>query len=119
GIQIMSTSPDYWFCFGANYAQSRERFIAAASSVGARLTQYVHPHEKGPDGGTLSVDVAVLGRHDAPRQFLALSGTHGLEGPAGAAVQIAWLVSGQAKSLPEDVAVVLVHAINPYGWAHQ
>lgn len=115
----MSTPPDYWLCFSTSYAQSRTRFIAAAQSANARLAQYVHPYEKEPNGSSLSVDVAILGRIDAPRQLLALSGTHGLEGPAGAAVQIAWLGSEQAKALPEDVAVILVHAINPYGWAYQ
>ena len=49
------------------------------------------------------------------RGLLVISGTHGVEGFAGSMCQTAWLSEGAA--LPDDLAVVLVHAINPYGFA--
>jgi hypothetical protein len=44
-----------------------------------------------------------------------VSGTHGVEGFAGSLCQRAWLRDG--VDLPRDLAVVVVHAINPYGFA--
>ncbi|AKM31097.1 deacylase [Pandoraea faecigallinarum] len=113
----MSGQPTWWQVFGVDYAHARQRFRAAADRAGATLTSYVHPSAKAPDGGELSVDVARLGAAHAPHQLLAISGTHGLEGGAGSAVQTAWLAHA-AGTLPPDVAVTFVHAINPYGFAH-
>jgi hypothetical protein len=52
---------------------------------------------------------------DARRALLTVSGTHGVEGYAGSACQVAWLRAPPA--LPPKTAAVLVHAINPYGFA--
>jgi hypothetical protein len=113
----MSGLIDYWHCFAADYAAARTRFRDAARLARAKFATYTHPHAKGPDGLELSVDVARVGPVTARRQLLAISGTHGLEGAAGSAVQVAWL-SVAARALPDDTAVVLVHGLNPYGFAH-
>nr|WP_315847083.1 M14 family metallopeptidase [uncultured Achromobacter sp.] len=110
--------PDYWDCFSADYATARQAFVAVAAERGAALSRHEHPTLKDPRGQPLSVDVAVLGRPDAPRTHLAISGTHGLEGAAGSAVQIGWLRADGGNPLPDDVNVVLVHALNPYGYAY-
>lgn len=110
--------PNYWDCFSTDYSAARQAFIAAATLRGAALSRYEHPSLKDPQGQPLTVDVAVLGRPDAPRTHLAISGTHGLEGAAGSAVQVGWLLADGGKPLPQDVNVVLVHAINPYGYAY-
>ncbi|ALM82272.1 M14 family metallopeptidase [Bordetella sp. N] len=109
---------DYWRCFAEDYASARHLFLEAATAAGAELTAYVHPDRKGPEGEALAVDVATLGPQDAHRQLLILSGTHGLEGRAGSAMQVAWLLAGDGGRLPPDVRVVLVHALNPYGFAY-
>ncbi|WP_313065912.1 DUF2817 domain-containing protein, partial [Achromobacter animicus] len=110
--------PDYWDCFANDYSSARQAFVDDAAARGAALFRYEHPTLKDPQGNALSVDVAVLGRRDAPRTHLAISGTHGLEGAAGSAVQRAWLAADGANLLPDDVNVVLLHALNPYGYAH-
>lgn len=71
----------------------------------------------GPDGLALSTDVARFGPVDAERALIAVSGTHGAEGFAGSGIQAGWLRSGRAAALPEGLAVLLIHAINPYGFA--
>jgi hypothetical protein len=43
---------------------------------------------------------------------------HGLEGPAGNAAQVAWLRDGWARDLPQGVAVLLLHGLNSWGYAH-
>ena len=105
--------------FSASYGAARDRFRQTAQAAGAStLVAYEHPTHKGPDGELLSVDVAHLGNPRAARQLLLISGTHGQEGYAGSAAQVAWLKSADASELPPDVGVLLVHGINPYGFAH-
>jgi len=98
----------------ADYTAARTAFLAAAHAAGASLTTHPHP-DAGPDDGALGTDVAVLGPLDAPHRLLVVSGTHGVEGFAGSLCQTTWLRDG--LDLPPDVGVVLVHAINPYGFA--
>lgn len=115
----MSLGEEYWRYFCGGYTAARSRFLHVAEIAGARLTAYRHPKANGPQGEPLYVDVAEIGPADAPRILLAVSGTHGLEAAAGSAVQVAWLSAYASKqaSLPPDTAVVLVHSINPYGFA--
>ncbi|MBF4558659.1 DUF2817 domain-containing protein [Pseudomonas sp. p50] len=98
------------------YRTLHEQFLAAANSVGATLTEYPHPL-KGPFGEPLSTDVAILGDPHAKRLLIALSGTHGVEGVYGSGCQTRWLQELGKRSLPADVAVVMVHLINPWGTA--
>ena len=98
------------------YRTLREQFLAAANSAGATLTEYPHPL-KGPFGEPLSTDVAILGDPHAKRLLIALSGTHGVEGFYGSGCQTRWLQELGKRSLPADVAVVMVHLINPWGTA--
>src|SRR5690606_24142744 len=46
-----------------------------------------------------------------------ISGTHGLEGLAGAGCQIGWLQSEDALSPPPDTAILIIHMLNPWGVA--
>lgn len=66
------------------FAALRERFLAAARTAGATLTEYPHPSTD-PDGGPLATDVARLGPADAANLLAIVSGTHGVEGPFGSA----------------------------------
>ena len=102
--------------FPSSFAAGRGRFRNAASAVGAVLESYPNP-EKGPDGEALSTDTAWLGPKDAGRLFFAMAGTHGAEGFCGSGIETGWLESGLFARLPADTAVLLVHAINPYGFA--
>ncbi|WP_233236536.1 M14 family metallopeptidase [Bordetella sp. LUAb4] len=115
----MSDKLESWQAFAVDYADGRARFIAHAKAAGAELRSYTHPTHTASDGGALSVEVARLGPAGASRTLLLLSGTHGLEGAAGSAAQLAWLATPAAAALPPDTNVLLVHAINPYGWAYQ
>ncbi|MBX3485572.1 M14 family metallopeptidase [Phenylobacterium sp.] len=107
----MSGSP-----FSATYAEARDKFLAAARGAGASLSAYVHP-ERGPDGGELATDVAWIGPTDARAVFVMVSATHGVEGHCGSGAQIDWLRRGEAAHLPAGAAALIVHAINPYGFA--
>jgi len=102
--------------FPESFAQGRVLFRDAAQSAGARLSSYANP-AKGPSGEDLSTETAWLGPADASRLLLCMAGTHGAEGFCGSAIQTGWLDTGVFTRLPADTAVLLIHAINPYGFA--
>jgi hypothetical protein len=97
------------------YAQARDRFLRAAKDAGARVDSFVHP-ELGLEGEELAIDVAELGPDDAHDVVLVVSGTHGVEGYCGSALQSDWLERATPQR-PAPVAVVLVHALNPFGFS--
>lgn len=104
--------------FSADYTRARQRFLRAAETRGARLSSF--PIDaRGPAGEELALDVAVLGPRSARRLLVVTSGIHGVEGHAGSALQLQ-LLSAQLDGLdvPADMSLVLIHAINPYGFAH-
>src|SRR5687767_5641351 len=102
--------------FSGAYAEARTKFQDAAKAAGASLSSYVHP-ERGPDGGELATDVAWIGPADAAGVLVLVSGTHGVEGHCGSGAQVDWLRRGEAAHRAPNVAVMLIHAINPYGFA--
>jgi len=96
-------------------------YFAARSAFRVRATdaeQSTHPiAAPGPNGEVLSIDSAYLGS-PAPQQLVVItSGIHGVEGYAGSALQQLWLAEF-VGGLPADTGVLLVHALNPYGFAH-
>jgi hypothetical protein len=103
--------------FPTDYADARERFRELVSCADFSLESHAHPTKKGPNGEALACDIARLGAMDAKRVILISSGTHGVEGFCGSGCQAELLASGLLHGLPGDTAVVLVHAVNPYGFA--
>ncbi|MEM7223732.1 MAG: M14 family metallopeptidase [Pseudomonadota bacterium] len=102
--------------FAQDYSAARRRFTEAAKTAGARQTRFESPLE-GPEGESLSCDLAWLGPQDAERVLVTISGTHGVEGFCGNGCQVAWLESGLAGELPAGTAQLHIHAINPHGFA--
>jgi hypothetical protein len=102
--------------FSADYHQARDRFRREAAQAGGALERLSHP-ERGPDGADLSTDVAWFGPRAAEQVLVMISGTHGVEGFCGSGAQIDWLRRGEAVRLPAGVAVLMIHALNPYGFA--
>ena len=100
------------------YATARRTLLGAAEERCAVIASIAHPRT-GPDGEALSTDVVRFGAAvgAADRVLLLLSGTHGVEGHAGSALQHQLVESGRLEALPARTAVVLVHAVNPYGMA--
>jgi hypothetical protein len=104
--------------FSQSYEEARLKFLAACEPYGVTVRAYSNPNA-GPHGETLAADVAWFGPEDAPAVFMMLSATHGVEGFCGSACQVDWLNNGGPDQLPADTAVMLVHAINPHGFAWQ
>ncbi len=106
--------------FSATYAEARRRFMAAATSRRLPIETHVHPDVRGADGEDLAIDVACMGPAGAVAVLVLISGTHGAEGFCGSGAQVAMLhdpafIEAVAAS---GVRVVLLHALNPYGFSH-
>lgn len=101
--------------FSSTYVGARARFREAASGAGFELSCYPIG-QLGPDGTELTIDVAVRGSHNARRALVMSSGLHGVEGYFGSAVQHSWL-TGPGSVASAERREVLVHALNPFGFA--
>ena len=104
--------------FSTTYTEARSKFLAAMAQGGARLLSSHTNPAKGPNGEDCVTDVAWIGPHDASKLLILVSGTHGAEGYAGSGCHVAWLQERWFERVaPKDTAVLLVHAINPHGFA--
>lgn len=103
--------------FSESYADARSRFLDAAARTEAPLESFENPACKGPSGTTLATDVALFGPDNAKHLLILVSGTHGVEGFAGSGAQIAMIEGLRFAALPARTAVLVIHAINPYGFA--
>jgi Protein of unknown function (DUF2817) len=107
--------------FSTDYTSARTKFLGAAAEAGLAVVSHPHPL-KGPGGEDLALDLVTLcpdasAPCRAERVFVVLSATHGVEGFVGAAAQVAWLRKQYWKKVPAGVAVLLLHAVNPHGFA--
>lgn len=104
--------------FSQDYFEARQKFLVTAEDVGASVEHRLNPKAKGPGGEDLLTDVARIGPDNARKVVVIISGTHGNEGFCGSGCQIGYLREGFAERRADDTALVFVHAINPYGFAH-
>jgi hypothetical protein len=103
--------------FPKDYRTARANFIAACEAADLGVTSRLHPGENGPDGKPLFIDSTTIGPVDAPNALLLISGTHGVEGYFGSGVQTGLLREGLAARVPKGAKLVVLHALNPYGFA--
>lgn len=98
--------------FSDTYSEARQKFLAAAPNAKAYPCS-----AKGPSGEALFTDVAYLGNPDAKKLLVLISATHGPEGYCGSAGQLLFLKSKLAETLSPSTGVLLIHALNCYGFA--
>ena len=103
--------------FSSDYGEARRKFLDASHSAGADIESFKNPHV-GPEGEALFTDIALIGPRDASTIIVLGSGTHGVEGFAGSAIQTGLLSEGIISAKKSGVRFILIHAINPYGFAH-
>ena len=104
--------------FSQSYEEARSRFLAAAEAAGLDVESHAHPL-LGRDGEALAMDVVLEGARDARSLLVLSSGCHGVEGFCGSGVQHALLRDAAWHALLRDsgVAVLYVHALNPWGFS--
>ena len=105
--------------FSGSYRAARDQFLKAAAAAGLQVESKLHPGE-GSEGEALAMDVVRDGRPDAANLLIVSSACHGVEGFCGSAVQLAGLQDAPWRdhAIRSGVAVLHVHALNPYGFSH-
>lgn len=105
--------------FSPTYARARVRFLEGAAAAGMAIRSHNHPLP-GLEGETLAMDVALDGAPDAQQLLIVSSACHGAEGFCGSGVQVFALHDEAWRQHARDagVAVLYVHALNPYGFSH-
>jgi hypothetical protein len=115
----MMATLDIRQAFSNTYAQARVKFLEGAAAAGLSIQSVVHPL-MGAEGETLAMDVALQGAKDAKHLLILSSGCHGVEGFCGSGVQVFALRDAQwhDKLKAAGIAVLYIHALNPYGFSH-
>ncbi|MCP3392284.1 M14 family metallopeptidase [Bradyrhizobium sp. CCGB12] len=103
--------------FAADYFEARQKFRDYVGDSPVGRTAVYPSSALGPDGKTLSTDVAWFGPPDATKVGVMVSGTHGVEGYCGSASQLDWVAGRGHERLKIDEAMLLIHGLNPYGFA--
>lgn len=103
--------------FSSNYFEARQKFRDYVCDAGIGEAAFYPSPARGPSGEDLSTDVAWFGDPGASKVGILISATHGAEGYCGSAAQLDWLAERGYEKLKSDEAMLLIHAINPYGFA--
>ena len=109
---MLDVKPEEYF--SSDYSEARSRFVSAVKQAGGALSKLELSTAEA--GCELFTDIAWFGHESPERVLLIVSGVHGVEGFAGSAVQLAALNS--LPTLGSDMALVVIHALNPYGMAN-
>jgi len=104
------TDVDTLFC--ETYEAARTRFRCVSNRSGAK-------YEELPVTSNLTTAVALL-EGDERKLLIHVSGTHGVDGHAGSAIQLAFLEEVVTRGGWPDTSptIVFVHLLNPFGFKH-
>lgn len=103
--------------YSHDYFTAKRRFLEACDRHAFELRSLL-VDAPSPSADTLTIDVAILGASQPKSAVLVSSGVHGVEGFFGSAVQLAFLEQlPPGWRPPQDAALVLIHALNPFGFA--
>ena len=107
--------------FSCDYRQARATFLERANTLGSLAgfdwVHHRHP-DAGPNGNALHSDWVLLSHTPEPEQPLVLiSGTHGVEGFVGSAVQSDILTEASRLLENPKLGILMIHALNPWGFA--
>ena len=104
--------------FSQSYAEARGKFLAAAEACDLDVQSHMHPM-LGRHSEPLAMDVVRDGPADAANVLVVSSACHGVEGYCGSGVQVTLLGDPlwRLAARHAGVAVVYIHALNPYGFS--
>lgn len=97
--------------------KNSERQPARLPSSGLQCRARCVSRPRGPNDEVLTIDSVYVGTEAPERLAILTRGVHGVEGYAGSALQQLWLAEF-AHRLPDNTGMLLMHALNPHGFAH-
>ncbi|WP_407114593.1 DUF2817 domain-containing protein [Bradyrhizobium sp. LMG 9283] len=98
--------------FSSTYLEARRKFMEVAPA-----SRSYKCSATGPCGEDLFTDVTYFGPANAKQLLILVSATHGVEGYCGSAAQLLFLEAKLHEALPPSTAVLIIHALNCYGFA--
>ena len=108
--------------FHETYDENREQFRRLAASLqrefsDVEISKCIVKSEVDSD---LTIDaVYIPARNEAKKLMIMTSGVHGMEGFTGSAVQQYFMTEVLDGEVLQNMGVLLIHAINPYGFKYQ
>lgn len=100
--------------FSSTYQQARARFLAAAEAAHGVMEHHRIVQEGSVD---YFMDTAYFPGTQNGKLLVHVSGTHGVEGYTGSAIQVKLLQEWNKTAL-SGPSILFVHAVNPHGMAH-
>ncbi len=107
--------------FPLTYDECRERFRWTCRTAGLAFS--AHPITvRGEHGQQLTIDVTAFGALRPRRALLVMAGVHGDEGFSSSTLMCEaidrWVAAGVDDGLADDAAVLMIHAVNPWGMTY-
>lgn len=123
---LAAPDPALLFYFEPDYERSRAEFRRLATGLdeayrGVERGAIDVPGQAGAGDprGAPTIDWVYVPAQSEPRRLLVVtSGIHGVEGPVGSAVQRYFMDAVIPRTDLDELGVLLVHALNPYGFRH-
>ncbi|KAG5472519.1 hypothetical protein LSCM1_03920 [Leishmania martiniquensis] len=100
--------------YSASYQVARERFLAAAEAAHAQIEHHLITKRGNEE---YYMDIAFFSGKQTDKLLVHASGTHGVEGYTGSAIQVKLLQEWNETAL-FGPSILFVHAVNPHGMAH-
>jgi hypothetical protein len=101
--------------FAKDYRNARKAFISACVRANGDSIARVHPTAQAPDSKPLFIDSVAFGSREAHKALLVIAGCRGEDGLLGSHI-LTSLLDSQVIPLAQT-RLVLVHALNPFGFA--
>ena len=101
--------------FSESYSESRTRWLTAVDKKDAQ-TDSILVEGPGSQNEALYLDFATIGGPKSEKILFHVSGTHGIEGYLGAAIQLAIL---DCLEPSDNITFVFLHCLNPWGMSHK
>ena len=105
-----------------DYAGARQAFLAQGEALAARLQnveRFAIPVASAQAADLFVDGLYVPAQRSRKRLLILSSGVHGVEGPAGSAVTRLFMQEFMTDAALADTGVLLLHGLNPYGFAKQ
>lgn len=120
--QDLNNEKSYLSYFNQEYVDCRKEIIDYAQKFSQKFDDVELINIKVPSrvDQELFVDVVYIPAQKASERLLILSsGTHGIEGYVGNAVQEMFIERFLTSDLLENTGVLLIHGLNPYGFKYK